>query len=148
MASKAPNKYFDMRGIEYDYDYFVHCFATFGTLVSKANKVIPGGIEADFIKYLLKDKKYSQGGWMLKPDGTRVRLYYPIKLYQLLLMRNKHGEYIKKDGQYIWYPKAIAYYEAWKQARKRKEEEAEEKRHQAFLDNIARYDPDIKKDEF
>ena len=49
MATKAPNRYFDMKGNEYDYDYFVHCFATFGTLVAKANKIIPNGIDEEFI---------------------------------------------------------------------------------------------------
>lgn len=146
MATKAPNRYFDMRGYEYDYDYFVHCFATFGTLVSKANKVIPGGIDEEFIKFLIRDKKYSQGGWMLKPDGVKIRLYYPIKLYQLLLMRDSSGQYIKKDGKFVWKPKALDYYEAWKIAIKQHEEAEEERRHQAFIDNVSRYDPDMKKD--
>ena len=106
MATKAPNRYFDMNGWEYDYDFFVHCFATFPVLVVKANKRIPGGIEEDFIKFLIKDKKYKQGGWMLKPDGSKIRLYFPIKLYELLLVRNQHGEYVKKNGEYVWKPKA------------------------------------------
>ena len=63
-----------MKGNVYDYDYFVHCFATFGTLVAKANKIIPNGIDEEFIKFLIRDKKYSQGGWMLKPDGKKIRL--------------------------------------------------------------------------
>ena len=45
MATKAPNRYFDMKGNEYDYDYFSHCFATFPVLVVKANKIIPKAIE-------------------------------------------------------------------------------------------------------
>ena len=146
MATKAPNRYFDMNGREYDYDFFVHCFATFPVLVVKANKRIPGGIEEDFIKLLLKNKKYKQGGWMVKPDGNRIRLYFPIKLYELLLVRNQHGEYIKKNGEYVWKPAAWEYYQKWKAAKKAHAEEEEEKRHQKFLDNISRYDPDIKKE--
>lgn len=146
MATKAPNRYFDMKGNEYDYDYFVHCFATFGTLISKANKVIPNGIEEDFIKFLIRDKKYGQSGWMLKPDGNKIRLYYPIKLYELLLVRDSSGHYLKDKGQFIWKPKALEYYNAWKLAIQQRKEEDENKRHQAFIDNISRYDTDMKKE--
>ena len=146
MATKAPNKYFDMNGREYDYDFFVHCFATFPVLVVKANKRIPGGIEEDFIKFLLRDKKYKQGGWMIKPDGNKIRLYFPIKLYELLLVRNQHGEYVKRNGEYVWKPKAWEYYQNWKAAKKAHEDAEEEKRHQKFLDNVSRYDTDMKKE--
>ena len=139
MATKAPNRYFDMNGREYDYDFFVHCFATFPVLVVKANKRIPGGIEEDFIKFLLRDKKYKQGGWMIKPDGNKIRLYFPIKLYELLLVRNQNGEY-------VWKPKAWEYYQNWKAAKKAHEDAEEEKRHQKFLNNVSRYDPDMKKE--
>lgn len=145
MATKTPNRYFDMRGFEYDYDFFVHCFATFPVLVAKANKRIPGGIEEEFIKHLLKDKKYHQGGWMLKPDGSKIRLYFPIKLYELLLVRNKYGEYVKQNGSFVWKPKAWEYYQNWKSAKKAHEEGEEERRHQKFIDNVARFDPDMKK---
>lgn len=145
MASKVPNRYFDMKGNEYDYDYFVHCFATFGTLVAKANKVIPNGIDGEFIKFLLRDKKYSQGGWMIKPDGTKVRLYYPIQLYQLLLVRDSNGNYVKTNGNFTWKPKALDYYNAWKKAIEQQKEDEENKRHQAFIDNASRYDTDLKK---
>lgn len=146
MASKKPNRYFDMKGNEYDYDYFSHCFAAFATLVAKANKVIPGGIEEEFIKYLIKDNKYSQGGWMVMPNGNKIRLYYPIKLYQLLLMRDSSGQYIKQNGSYVWKPKAKEYYDNWKSAKIAKEKAEEDLRHQQFLDNISRYDPDMKKE--
>jgi hypothetical protein len=146
MATKAPNRYFDMRGNEYDYDYFVHCFATFGTLVSKANKVFPDGIDEEFIKFLIRDKKYSQGGWMIKPDGKKIRLYYPIKLYQLLLLRDASGQYVKTNGRFTWKPKALDYYNAWKLAIKQHEEAEEERRREAFIDNVSRYDPDMKKE--
>ena len=139
MATKAPNRYFDMNGREYDYDFFVHCFATFPVLVVKANKRIPGGIEEEFIKFLLRDKKYKQGGWMIKPDGNKIRLYFPIKLYELLLVRNQNGEY-------VWKPKAWEYYQNWKAAKKAHEDAEEEKRHQKFLNNVSRYDPDMKKE--
>lgn len=145
MATKAPNRYFDMKGNEYDYDYFSHCFATFGTLVAKANKIIPNGIEEEFIKFLIRDKKYSQGGWMVKPDGNKIRLYYPIQLYQLLLLRDSSGHYIKNNGNYVWKPKALDYYNAWKLAIKQHKESEEQRRHEAFIDNVSRYDPDMKK---
>ena len=146
MATKAPNRYFDMKGNEYDYDYFSHCFATFGTLVAKANKIFPEGIEEDFIKFLIRDKKYAQGGWMIKPDGSKIRLYYPIKLYQLLLLRDSSGQYIKTNGKFTWKPKALEYYKAWKIAIKQHQEAEEERRYQSFIDNISRYDPDMKKE--
>lgn len=146
MASRIPNRYFDMKGNEYDYDYFNHCFATFGNLVSKVNKRIPGGIEGEFIKHLLKEKKYHQGGWMVKPDGSKIRLYYPIQLYQLLLLRDSSGQYVKTNGELTWKPKALEYYKTWKYNIKQHEEAEEERRHQAFLNNIARFDTDINKD--
>lgn len=145
MATKKPNRYFDMNGREYDYDFFVHCFATFPVLITKANKIIPGGIEEDFIKFLIINKIYKQGGWMIKPNGNKIRLYFPIKLYELLLAKNKHGEYIKENGGYIWQPKAWEYYQEWKTAKKARETAEEDKRHQKFIDNISRYDPEIKK---
>ena len=70
MASKKPNRYFDMKGNEYDYDYFSHCFAAFATLVAKANKIIPGGIEEEFIKYLIKDNKYFYKAFLNIPYVT------------------------------------------------------------------------------
>lgn len=146
MATKAPNRYFDMNGREYDYDFFVHCFATFPVLIVKANKRIPGGIEEDFVKFLLRDNKYKQGGWMIKPDGSKIRLYFPIKLYELLLVRNQNGEYVKRNGEYVWKPKAWEYYQAWKAAKKAHEDAEEERRHQEFLNNVSRYDPDMKKE--
>lgn len=147
MATKAPNRYFDMKGNEYDYDYFSHCFATFPVLVVKANKIIPNGIEEEFIKFLIKDKKYSQGGWMVKPDGSKIRLYYPIKLYQLLLVRDSSGQYVKQNGGFVWKPKALEYYNNWKSTKKAKEDSREEERYRKFIDNVSRYDPDMKKGE-
>lgn len=147
MATKAPNKYFDMKGNQYDYDYFSHCFATFPVLVRKANVVIPNGIEEEFIKFLIKDKKYSQGGWMVKPDGSKIRLYYPIQLYQLLLVRDKSGNYIKQNGLYVWKPKALEYYNNWKTAVQQQKDTEETQKYERFIDNISRYDPEMRKEE-
>ena len=147
MATKKPNRYLDMRGVEYNYDYFVKCFATFGTLVSKANKIIPGGIEEEFIKHLLKEKIYSQGGWMIKPDGSKFKLYYPIILYRLLLVRDNSGIFLKdSQGNYIWKPNAKAYYDKWKSENEARNKGEEERKHQRFLNNISRYDPDLNKE--
>ena len=63
---------------------------------------------------------------MVKPDGNRIRLYFPIKLYELLLVRNQYGEYVKKNGEFVWKPKAWEYYQNWKSAKKAHEEGEEE----------------------
>ena len=148
MKSRIPMRFFTMKGEEVDYDYFKKCFSTFDNLVIKANQQIPGGIEGDFIKFLLKDKKYQQGGWMVKPDGTKIRLYYLAWLFQLLLQRDNSGFYLKgPDGKWLWKPKAWQYYQSWKLAKKQREESAENERWRQFQDNVARYDPDMRRDD-
>jgi hypothetical protein len=143
-------RFFTEKGEEVDYDYFKNCFSTFDILVTKAQKYMPG-IEADFIKYLIKDNKYGVGGCMLKPDGSKVRLYYLAKLCQLLLVRDKSGFYLKdSNGNYIWKPKAYEYYQNWKTANKTNKIQAvknDDAKHRAFLNNISRYDPDMKPDD-
>lgn len=145
--SRIPMRFFTMKGEEVDYDYFQKCFSTFDNLVIKANQYIPGGIEGDFVKFLLKDKKYQQGGWMVKPDGTKIRLYYLIWLLQLLLQRDSAGFYKKENGNFVWKPKALEYYKSWKLAKKQREEAAENERWRQFQDNVARYDPDMRRDD-
>ena len=149
MAKKnIPMRFFTMKGEEVDYDFFSKCFSTFDNLTIKANNVIPGGIEPDFIKYLLKDGKYKQGGWMVKPDGTKIRLYYLIWLMQLLLQRDNAGFYLKgQDGKYLWKPKALEYYNTWKNGRKQQEDSKENERYRRFIDNVSRYDPDMRDEE-
>lgn len=138
-------KYFTMKGEEVDYDYFNKCFSTFDNLIIKANKQIPGGIEADFVKLLLREGKYKQGGWMVRPDGSKIRLYYLIWLFQLLLQRDSSGFYVKdSNGNFVWKPKALEYYNSWKMARQQRAEAQENERRRQFLDNISRYDPDMR----
>lgn len=150
--SRKPVRFFTMKGEEVDYDYFSKCFSTFDNLVIKANKNIPGGIEGDFIKHLLKEKKYEQGGWMVKSDGTKIRLYYLIMLMRLLLQRDNSGFYLKdSNGQFLWKPKAWEYYQNWKGMRGSRKEEtyksSEEERYRKFKQSVARYDPDMRDDD-
>lgn len=148
MANKVPMKYFTMKGEEVDYDYFKRCFSTFDNLVIKANQIIPGGIEPDFIKYLLRDNKYKQGGWMVKSDGSKIRLYYAVWLYQLLLLRDSAGFYQKDErGNFVWKPNAKTYYEKWKNTVNVQKEKKEDKRYQSFINHMSRYDSDYKNDE-
>lgn len=149
---KAPVRFFTMNGEEVSYDFFDKCFSTFDNLVLKANNNIPGGIEGNFIKHLLKENLYKQGGWMVKSDGTKIRLYFLIWLLQLLLQRDKSGFFLKDaQGKYIWKPKALEYYNKWKGEQKAEEEKkqqsAEEERYRKFKQSVARYDPDMRDDE-
>lgn len=146
--SYKPMRFYTMKGEEVDYDFFSKCFSTFDNLVIKANNVIPGGIEGEFIKFLLRDGKYKQGGWMVKPDGTKIRLYYLIWLMQLLLQRDNAGFYMKGgDGKYIWKPKALEYYKNWKNTQKIENNAKENERYKQFINNISRYDPDMRDEE-
>lgn len=149
--NKTTVRFFTEKGEEVDYDYFKNCFSTFSNLVTKAQKYIPGGIESEFIKYLIKDNKYSVGGYMLKSDGSKVRLYYLAKLCQLLLIRDNSGFYLKdNNGKYIWKPKAYEYYQNWKSISHVDNTQTinnDEAKHKAFLDNISRYDPDMRPDD-
>lgn len=153
MAKKrTPVRFFKMNREEVSYDFFDKCFSTFDNLVLKANKRIPGGIEGDFIKHLLQQGLYKQGGWMVKSDGSKIRLYFLIELMRLLLQMDKYGEGPKgPDGLFLWRPKAWNYYQNWKNGRKAAEEreaqEREEERHRKFRQSVARYDPDMRDDE-
>lgn len=146
--SRIPMRFFTMKGEEVDYDYFNKCFSTFDNLAVKANNTIPGGIEPEFIKLLLREGKYKQGGWMVKPDGTKIRLYYLAWLFQLLLQRDNSGFYLKgPDGKFLWKPKAWEYYQAWKSAVRQRQESEENERWRKFKDNVSRYDPDMRDDD-
>lgn len=147
MSFKKPMRYFTIKGEEVDYDYFKRCFSTFDNLVIKANNIIPNGIEGDFIKYLLRDGKYKQGGWMVKPDGSKIRLYYAAWLYQLLLMRDSSGFYMKNSkGEYMWKPKAKEYYDNWKANKIAQEKFNDTQKYNNFIKNISRYDSEYKND--
>jgi hypothetical protein len=153
MAKKRTTvRFFKMSGEEVNYDFFNKCFSTFDNLVLKANQKIPGGIESDFIKHLLQRELYKQGGWMVKSDGTKIRLYFLIELMRLLLQIDKYGMGPKgPDGLYLWKPKALEYYNKWKGFKRSEEEkraaEKEDERWRKFKQSVARYDPNMRDDE-
>ena len=150
--NRIPMRFFTTKGVEVDYDYFSKCFSTFDTLVVKAQQYMPG-IESAFIKFLLKENKYKVGGYMLKADGTKIRLYYLAWLCQLLLLRDSAGFYKRDEkGNFIWKPKAWEYYQNWKSNNSKPVNNISQKsedhaKRRAFLDNISRYDPDMRNDD-
>ena len=85
---------------------------------------------------------------MLRPDGSKIRLYYLAWLCQLLLLRDNAGFYQKDaKGNFIWKPKAWEYYQNWKSSINAQKSYGDTVKRQAFLDNISRYDPDMRNDD-